>query len=62
LARSDAGEARSEEGEAAERMLRGAAGVRGGEVGCGDTGTESEAEVAVKGAGVEDDVESGAGG
>lgn len=60
MARSDAGEPSRDEGEAAERRLTGAAGVRGGEVGRGDTGTEPEA--AVSAAGVEEGVESGAGG
>lgn len=55
FARSEEGEPRSEEGEAADRKLAAAAGVRGGEMGNGETGTEPEACVN----GADGDFESG---
>lgn len=59
LARSEEGEPRRDEGDTADLILAAAAGVRGGEAGCGDTGTDPEA--AVNGAG-DAGVGSGAGG
>ena len=59
LARSEEGEPKCDEGDFADLRLAAAAGVRGGEAGCGDTGTDPDA--AVNGAG-DMGVGSGAGG
>ena len=61
LARSEAGELSSDGGDAADLRLVGAAGVRGGEVGRGDTGTEPDA-TDNGAAGVDEGVGSAAGG
>lgn len=60
LARSEEGDPSKEDGDAADLRLAAAAGVRGGEIGCGVTGMEPDEEP--KGASVDDGVGSAAGG